>query len=143
MTSPDYRAIFDAVIAAWRVHDIDAVLVHLTDDVVWHYHVGSRPVRSKSSARKFLNLLAGRQLDVGWKIFHHAVADHRLFVEGADVYRTPDGVAIIMPYMGILEFRGALICGWRDYVDAGIVAKLEAGEPAADYLIELGSRAIS
>ncbi len=141
MTTPDYRKIFDAVVDAWHRHDIDGVLAHLNDDVIWHYHVGSKPVRSKSAARKFLSLLAGRQLDVGWKIFHHAISGNRLFVEGADVYKTPDGIAVTMPYMGVLEFRGNLICGWRDYVDSSIVARLEAGEAPADYLIELGQRA--
>jgi limonene-1,2-epoxide hydrolase len=136
----DFRALFDEVIRAWHRHDIDAVLAHLSDDVVWHYHVGSRPARGKAAARKMLTLLAQRQLDIGWKIFHHAVAGNRLFVEGADVYRTPSGVAITMPYMGILEFRDGLICAWRDYVDASIVAKLEAGEAPADYLVELGAR---
>ena len=139
----DKRAVLDRLIAAWRHHDIDAVVAEMTDDIVWHYHVGSKPARGKDAARKILGLLAKRQLNIGWKIFSHAESGNRLYVEGADVYDTPNGVSIKMPYMGILEFNGEKICAWRDYVDSGIVNKLEAGEQPADYLVELAARAAS
>ena len=37
----------EALIAAWKRRDSEAVLALLTDDVVYHYHVGARPLIGK------------------------------------------------------------------------------------------------
>jgi len=47
--------IFQAIIAAWKAKDVDAVLSHMADDIVWHFAAGvAPPVTSKAGARKFL-----------------------------------------------------------------------------------------
>lgn len=136
-----HAEVLGRLIASWRRHDIDAVLPLLHEDLVWHYHVGSKPMRGRAGARRILEVLAQRQKEIGWRIFHLAEVGERLFVEGADVYTTPDGVRIEVPYMGILEFKDGLIIGWRDYVDSAVVARLEAGEARPDFLTALTSRA--
>ena len=40
------------MIKDWRRKDIDAVLAHVTDDIVWHSHVGSPPIIGKEAMRQ-------------------------------------------------------------------------------------------
>lgn len=118
------------VIAAWQAKDVDAVLAHMADDIVWHYAApGSPPVRGKTAARKLLLKFQSDMHDIQWRIFHHAETADRLFIEGVDDYRTTDGKRVAVPYTGVLDFHDGLIVGWRDYVDLGVIAQQKAGEP--------------
>jgi limonene-1,2-epoxide hydrolase len=118
------------VIEAWQAKDIDRVLSHMADDIVWHYAAAAMPpVRGKAAARKLLERFQGDMHGIQWRIFSHAESGDRLFIEGVDDYRTADGNRVAAPYAGVLEFRGDLITGWRDYVDLGVIAQQKAGEP--------------
>lgn len=134
-------AILRQVIDAWQAKDIDRVLSHLADDVVWHYAAAALPpVRGKASAARLLKRFHGDMHGVQWRIFHHAEAGERLFIEGVDDYTTADGRRVATPYAGVLEFRGDLIVGWRDYVDLGVAAQQKAGEPLSPQVEELLDR---
>ncbi|MBW8811938.1 MAG: nuclear transport factor 2 family protein [Caulobacterales bacterium] len=129
------------LIAAWRGRDVETVLSFMTDDVVWHYAVAAMPpVRGKAAARKLLQRFLADMHEVNWRIFAHAETGERLFVEGVDEYRTPDGRTVATPYAGVLDFRDGLICGWRDYVDLGVAAAQKAGEPLTKQVVELLDR---
>lgn len=118
------------VIEAWQAKDIDRVLSHMDDDIVWHYAAAAMPpVRGKAAARKLLDRFHGDMHGIQWRIFAYAEAGDRLFIEGVDDYRTSDGNRVAAPYAGVLEFRGDLIIGWRDYVDLGVIAQQKSGEP--------------
>lgn len=127
----------EGLIADWARRDVDAVLDRLTDDVVYHFHVGSRPLRGKEWVRRFLEKFGAGQTDVRWRIVHHAQNGDVLLVEGVDDYVDPKGRRIRTPYMGAFEFRGGQICQWRDYLDLGLVARVEAGEPMPEWIEEL------
>lgn len=129
------------VIAAWQAKDADKVLAHLSDDIVWHYAAAAQPpVRGKQAAAKLLKRFQQNMHRVQWRIFNHAEAGDRLFIEGVDDYTTSDGKRVATPYAGVLEFRGDLICGWRDYVDLGVAAAQKAGEPLSAQVAELLDR---
>ena len=118
------------VIEAWQAKDIDRVLDFMADDIVWHYAAAAMPpVRGKATAAKLLNRFHGDMHGIQWRIFAYAEAGDRLFIEGVDDYTTAEGHRVATPYAGVLEFRGDLIVGWRDYVDLGVVAQQKAGEP--------------
>lgn len=122
--------ILSRVIAAWQAHEIETVLSHMTDDIVWHYAApGLPPVRGKAAAEKLLRKLQADMHDIQWRIFAHAETGDRLFLEGVDEYRTADGKRMALPYAGVLEFRGDQIAAWRDYVDLGVLADQRAGKP--------------
>lgn len=93
-------------------------LSFLTDDIVYHYHVGSRPLIGKDWVQKFLNKYREVTADVKWKIERHAETENELFVEGYEEYLdTRTNEVIAHPYMGIFEFRGDRIFAWRDYFE--------------------------
>lgn len=129
------------VIAAWRAGDIDGALALMSEDIVWHYAAGvAPPLRGKVKARKFLENFKAQLTEVRWRIFDYAERGNRLFVEGVDEYVDTAGVVIRAPYAGVLEFDGELICGWRDYVDVGVMDQQRAGYPTSDWLLALIDR---
>lgn len=137
-------AILQQVIHAWQAKDIDRALGFMADDIVWHYAVAVMPpVRGKAAARKLLERFQADMHRIEWRIFAHAEAGDRLLVEGVDDYRTAEGRRVATPYAGILDFRGDLIAGWRDYVDLSVMTQQKAGEPLTRQVLELLDREVA
>jgi len=138
---PSRFAIYDSIIQAWKRKDIDAVLSHMTDDIVWHYAAAiSPPVLGHAGARKFMETFGAKIGEVRWRVFDYAESGDRLFVEGVDEYFTKDGVRVATPSAGVLDFRGDQICGWRDYFDSGVSAAMQAGGKASPEVEQLIAR---
>jgi ketosteroid isomerase-like protein len=130
-----------SLIRAWRSKDIDGVLALMHDEIVWHYAaVIAPPLRGKAKARKLLESMALQVRDVTWRIFDHAEAGDRLFVEGVDEYVSAEGRLISAPYAGVVEFRNGLVIGLREYFDIGAVNALKAGEPLPEHVRALIAR---
>ena len=133
--------ILQAIIEAWKAKDIDAVLSHMHEDIVWHFAVAAEPpLRGKATARKFLERFGAGMNDVKWRVFDSQETGDRLFVEGVDEFRTDEGVTVMAPYAGVLDFRGDLVIGWRDYVDVGVMAAQRAGAPITEQVKALSDR---
>ena len=132
---------FAAVIDAWKRKDVEAVLAAMADDIVWHYAAAiAPPARGKAEARAFIDRFGAGIGDVRWRIFAHAEAGDRLFVEGVDEYTTTDGIDVAAPYAGVIEFRDDLITGWRDYVDRTTIEAMKAGGGYPSHVAELIAR---
>lgn len=129
------------VVAAWQAKDLEGVLAHLADDIVWHYAApGLPPIRGKATAAKLLKRFHADMHGIEWRIFNWSESGERLFIEGVDDYRTSEGRRVAVPYAGVLEFRDGLIIGWRDYVDLGVIAAQKAGEPLSAQVLDLLAR---
>jgi limonene-1,2-epoxide hydrolase len=134
-------SIFQAIIAAWKAKDIDAVLSHMHEDIVWHFAVAAEPpLRGKTMARKFLQRFGADMTEIRWRVFDHAESEGRLFVEGVDEFTTTAGLTVVAPYAGVLDFSGDLVIGWRDYVDVGVMAAQQAGKPVSGHVTALADR---
>lgn len=107
------------IMDATRAQDNERFLAFLAEDVEYHYHVGSPPVRGIDGVRRFLAKYRTIAEGVVWRVDRTAETDGCLLVEGYEEYtdkRTGDRVA--HPYMGILEFRAdGKITKWRDYFE--------------------------
>jgi len=125
------------LIEAWKRRDVDGVLDLLTDDVVYHYHVGSRPLVGKSWVRGFLEKFGDGQSDVRWRIVNHAQNGDVLLVEGVDDYVDRAGKRVRTPYMGAFELREGRIHRWRDYLDLEVARRLEGSDDVPEWLAEL------
>jgi len=107
-----------AVMQANVDQDDEKFLGFLTDDIEYHYHVGSRPLIGKEWVQKFLNKYREITANVNWRIDRHAETENELFVEGYEEYLdTRTNEVIAHPYMGIFEFRDGKIARWRDYFE--------------------------
>ncbi|MES2290364.1 MAG: nuclear transport factor 2 family protein [Pseudomonadota bacterium] len=132
---------FSAVIDAWKRKDKDFIINSMTDDIVWHFAAAiAPPARGKAECRAFIDKFGAGIGAVRWRIFEHAETADRLFVEGVDEYDSTDGHTIKAPYAGVIEFRGDLISGWRDYVDRGVIDAQKRGEAASAQVNELTAR---
>ena len=107
-----------AIMAATQARDDEAFLGLLTDDVEYHFHVGSPCVRGKDGVRRFLTKYRTIAEDVVWRVDRCAEADGCLFIEGYEEYTDKrTGERIAHPYMGIMEFRAGKVAKWRDYFE--------------------------
>ena len=136
----DYFAITRKMITAWRARDLEGMLVHIDDDIVWHSHVGSPPIVGKAAMREFASKLTAQMNDIQWRIFETATNGNRVFLEGVDDFVTNEGRRVVQPYAGILVFKDARIVEWRDYFDRAVFDRLKAGEPMPGYLQALAER---
>ncbi len=125
---------------AWRRKDLDAVLAHAHDDIVWHSHVGSPSITGKAAMRDFVTRLTAQMQDIRWRIFGAAQHDDQLYLEGVDDYVTTEGRRVVLPYAGVMAFRDGLVVEWRDYFDRALFDRLKAGETPPAYLEALTSR---
>ena len=132
--------VLKAIIRVWSSEqNIDAVLAHLTTDIVWHVAAASKPpVHGHDGARQFLQEYRKKISSQNWRIFNYAETGDVLLLEGVDEITTVDDKQLIMPYAGILEFRGEQIKAWRDYYDpaateACAIARAN-GEPIAEHI---------
>ena len=51
---------------------LERIAAHLTDDVEYHWHVGSKPLRGKEKMRKFLKNYSAAFEQREWKVLHTA-----------------------------------------------------------------------
>lgn len=54
ITEAKMRSIADSIFEAWNDHDVEALLDHLTDDVVWAEPVLDEPIHGKEAVRAHL-----------------------------------------------------------------------------------------
>jgi len=133
-----------AVIDAWHRQDIEGVLVHVTDDIVWRNSSGFAPaIRGKAAMRTALTGMAPIIKTNKWRIFDYAENGDRLFMEGVDEFWLQGGQHVAIPYAGSLEFRGLLIREWREYFDGRLSAAGKAGEPVSAEVQEMIGRPVA
>lgn len=136
--------VLQAVIAAWQAHDVEGVLAHVTDDIVWRNSSGYAPaIRGKAEMRKALQAMAPQIQTNKWRIFDYAESADRLFMEGVDEFWLTGGQHVAIPYAGVLEFRGDLIREWREYFDGRISAEMRGGAAMTDEINEMISRPVA
>lgn len=112
------RETLKTIMTASLAPDIERFLACLTDDIEYHFHVGSPAVRGKDGVRRFMAKYRTIAEDPLWRVDRVAEGDGCLFIEGYEEYtdkRTGDRIA--HPYMGIMEFRDGKVAKWRDYFE--------------------------
>jgi limonene-1,2-epoxide hydrolase len=141
---PRLYPVLMAVIEAWHHQDIEGVLAHVTDDIVWRNSSGFAPaIRGKDAMRKALQGMAPVIKTNKWRIFDHAENENRLFMEGVDEFWLQTGQHVAIPYAGSLEFEGLKIKEWREYFDGRISLAMKAGEPMSAEVAEMIARPVA
>tara|TARA_B100000161_G_scaffold238209_1_gene188991 strand:+ start:38 stop:415 length:378 start_codon:yes stop_codon:yes gene_type:complete len=117
-----FRAAQQAIIK----QDDEAFLDLLTDDVEYHYHVGTRPLIGKEWVQKFLIKYREVTSDAQWVIHNHAENGNVLFTEGIEEYfDVRSQKTISHPYAGVIEFRDGKIVKWKDYFEMNSIRDSE------------------
>ncbi|WP_417490540.1 nuclear transport factor 2 family protein [Maricaulis sp.] len=136
--------VLKAIIKSWcETQDIEAVISHLTEDIVWHYSAtAAAPKIGHDGAREFLKAYKLKARRPNWRIFRAAEAGNALFVEGVDEFDTVEGGHVAVPYMGIFEFEGDRIRAWRDYFNPKLAEQGELGLSPPDHVQALLDRPV-
>ena len=136
--------VLQGIISAWHKQDVEGVLVHVTDDIVWRNSSGFAPaIRGKAAMRTALQGMAPVIKTNNWRIFDYAESQDRLFMEGVDEFWLQTGEHVAIPYAGVLEFRGLLVHEWREYFDGRISSSMNAGAPMTDEIQSMISRPVA
>ena len=102
--------------ATMAAKDKKAFLEFFAPDVVYHYHVGSRPLVGREWVSKFVDKYWRDNSGARWEMTTHVETGNKLLTEGWEEYVNASGHAVRHDYMGIIEFDDAgKITGWRDY----------------------------
>lgn len=125
------------LISDWKRKDIDAVLSHLSDELIYYYAIGEAPIHGKAAMRGFLERIKDHQNDTNWIIKRRAENGDMIMTEGVDEYINPTGLKIQTPHMTVWEFTDGKISGWRDYFDFGWLKRMEGGEVMPDAIQSL------
>ena len=122
-----YAETLKSIMAAALKPDVERFVDFLADDVEYHFHVSTPPVRGKDGVRRFLTKYRTIAEDVVWRVDRIAENESCLFIEGYEEYTDKrTGERIAHPYMGILEFRAdGKITKWRDYFEMNQKKKAE------------------
>jgi steroid delta-isomerase-like uncharacterized protein len=137
MTESDIRAHAEGMLQAWNAHDVDALLEHVTDDVVWIEPVHA-PGRGKEA-------LAATLADTftGLPDFHLPVEDYQLLtsvdppmsVVAWTMTGTMTGALQGIPATGRpVRISGTTIYRFRD----GLVSEYRTTYDSLDFLQQLG-----
>lgn len=143
---PRLYPVLEAIIAAWKQQDVEAVLAHVTDDIIWRNSSGYAPaIKGKAAMRAALEKMKAAIApgSNNWRIFDYAESSDRLFMEGVDDFRLTTGQHVVIPYAGSLQFRGELVSEWREYFDGRISADMKAGKPITAEVQEMIARPVA
>ena len=134
-------SVLEAIVAAWRKQDVEGVLAHVTDDIIWRNSSGyAPPLVGKAAMRTALQGMAAQIARDDWRNFDFAESRDRLFVEGVDEFWLKSWQHVAIPYAAVFEFRGALIREWREYYDGRISLAMKGGAPITDEVKTMISR---
>lgn len=110
---------------AWNAYDLERILAHLHEDVVYH-NVPVEPLVGRAAVRAYLDGKGGFER-MHWKLLAIAASGSKVLTERIDEF-TWRGVDVTLPLMGIFEVDGERIRAWRDYFDMDTYRRqLEAG----------------
>ena len=101
-------------IAAWNANDLERVLAHLHDEVVYH-NMPMQPLHGLAAVRAYLQGV-GRFDWIDWKLLALAESGDKVLTERIDDFSLR-GTPVSLPLMGIFEIDGGRIRAWRDYFD--------------------------
>lgn len=111
-TAPD--AVVHSFVAAWNANDLERVVAHLHEDVVYH-NMPVAPLRGRAAVKEYLVSKGGFDR-MHWRVLAIATTGNKVLTERVDDF-TLRGVDVSLPIMGTFEIEDGLIRAWRDYFD--------------------------
>lgn len=114
---------------SWKRRDADAFLSFMADDIEYHWHVGTKPLKGKEKMRKFLGNYSAAYDQRVWKVINHAEAGDLLLIEGyEELYDKAHDRVIQQPFMQACEFRDGKLAKMRDYYEPANLRPPQAAE---------------
>ena len=114
MTDPN-RAVVQSLADAWAAQDIEQIMGHFADDIVYH----NMPMEPAEGAEAVRGVIEGFLAMADSIVFetHHEIAEGDLVMnERVDTF-VIGGTPTLIRVMGVFEMRDGKIARWRDYFD--------------------------
>jgi len=115
-----------ALIAGWEARDVEAILATMTSDARY-LNVGLPEAVGHDAIRGVVAPFLAGATRVQWTVHHIAeTAKGAVLTERTDAFDM-GGRKLVIPVMGVFEFRDGKISAWRDYFDVPAFERQMAG----------------
>lgn len=109
------RAVVQSLADAWAAKDIDAIMAHFTDDVVYH-NMPMEPAEGRAAVREVIEGFLAMAESIVFETLHEVSDGDLVLNERVDTFEI-GGTPTPIQVMGIFELRDGKIARWRDYFD--------------------------
>ena len=109
------RAVVQSLTEAWVAKDIEAIMDHFTDDIVYH-NIPMDPAEGTEAVRGVIEGFLAMADPIEFETLHEVAADDLVLNERVDTFVIA-GDPTPIKVMGIFELRDSKIARWRDYFD--------------------------
>jgi limonene-1,2-epoxide hydrolase len=113
--SEENRAVVRSLADAWAAKDLDAIMDHFTDDIVYH-NIPMDPADGTAAVRATVEGFLAMAETIEFDTLHELSDGNLVMNERVDTF-VIDGDPTPIRVMGIFELSGGKIRRWRDYFD--------------------------
>ncbi|MEZ5247096.1 MAG: nuclear transport factor 2 family protein [Acidimicrobiales bacterium] len=109
------RAVVASLADAWAAQDIEAIMGHFTDDIVYH-NMPMEPAEGTEAVRAAIEGFLAMADSISFETLHEVAEGDVVLNERVDTFVIA-GNPTPIEVMGIFELRDGKIARWRDYFD--------------------------
>lgn len=139
MKESEIRAHQQALLRSWNAHDVDGILEHVTDDVVWIQPLQDAPLRGKEAVAADLKAMFAAFPDMHLPLDDIRTAmslDPPFYLVAWTATATMTGASKGLPATGAsARFTGTTLCLFRD----GLICEYRQTYDALDLMQQLGA----
>jgi limonene-1,2-epoxide hydrolase len=109
------RAVVQSLADAWADKDIERIMAHFTDDIVYH-NIPMDPAEGIEAVRGVIEGFLAMAESIVFDTLHELAGDDLVMNERVDTFviaGTPTPIKV----MGVFELSDGKISRWRDYFD--------------------------
>jgi limonene-1,2-epoxide hydrolase len=111
----DNRAVVQSLADAWAARDIERIMDHFTDDIVYH-NIPMDPAEGKDAVRAVIEGFLGMADSIVFETRNELSEGDLVMNERVDTFVIAGNETPIR-VMGVFELRDGRIARWRDYFD--------------------------
>ena len=109
------RAVVKSLADAWAAQDIESIMGHFTDDIVYH-NMPMEPAEGADAVRAAIEGFLAMADSIEFETLHEVAEGDIVLNERVDTFVIAGNPTPIR-VMGIFELRDGRIARWRDYFD--------------------------
>jgi limonene-1,2-epoxide hydrolase len=113
--SNENRAVVQSMADAWGARDVDAIMSHFTEDIVYH-NIPMEPAEGTDAVRGVIEGFVAMAESIGFDTQHELAEGDLVMNERVDTF-VIGGTPTPIKVMGVFELRDGKIARWRDYFD--------------------------
>lgn len=113
--SSENQAVVQSLADAWGARDVEAIMGHFTDDIVYH-NIPMEPAEGPAAVREVIEGFVGMAESIVFETLHEVADGNLVMNERVDTF-VIGGNPTAIKVMGTFELRDGKIARWRDYFD--------------------------